>query len=199
MISVIIIYMSYTKIIETERLILRPFKISDCKECFKNYTSDPMVALYLTWDAHENEQVTYDFLKSKIPLYDNDDYFDWCVTRKEKDGSTTIIGAISCVKYIKKQKYCEIGYCYGTSFWHKGYATEALKAVIDFIFAETEIETIAAEFMATNIKSGNVMKRCHMRKVSIAKEVVYNSYDNIREDLIVKAITKDRYLKFKKK
>lgn len=191
--------MAKTEIIETKRLILRPFKIDDYKECYKNYTSDPMVSLYLTWDAHENEKVTYDFLKSKIPLYDLDDHYDWCVTRKENDGTTTIIGAISCVKYIKKHKYCEIGYCYGTNYWHHGYATEALKAVIDFLFKETDIDTIAAEFMATNVKSGNVMKRCHMKKISVIKDVAYNSNDNLREDMIVKSITRDRYMKLKRR
>ena len=99
----------------------------------------------------------------------------------------------------KKHKYCEIGYCYGTNYWHHGYATEALKAVIDFLFKETDIDTIAAEFMATNVKSGNVMKRCHMKKISVIKDVAYNSNDNLREDMIVRSITRDRYMKLKRK
>lgn len=190
--------MHKTKIIETKRLILRPFKEEDYKECYLNYTSDPMVSLYLTWDAHQNEEVTQNYLKSKIPLYEKEDFFDWCVTKKEKNGDTTIIGAIASVNFIRKDRYVEIGYCYGSKFWHNGYATEALNAVIDFFFREEDIDVVCCRYMAVNERSGNVMKKCHMTKVAVLKGFAYNNVENMREDVIVKTITKEKYFKLKK-
>lgn len=46
-----------TKIIETERLILRPFREEDAEPMFRNWTSDPEVSKFLTWPAHESVEV----------------------------------------------------------------------------------------------------------------------------------------------
>lgn len=43
-----------TKIIETERLILRPFCEADGEFMFRNWAADPEVTKFLTWPAHEN-------------------------------------------------------------------------------------------------------------------------------------------------
>lgn len=191
--------MSDTKIIETERLLLRPFRLEDSEECYRNYTSDPSTTLYLTWDAHENVEMTKNFILSKIPLYDKENYYDWCVTRKNSDGTYTIIGAISAVNFLKKDKFVEIGYCYGSDFWHKGYATEALSAAIEFFFEYTDIQVISCRFISANTRSEAVMKKCHLLKTAVLKGFGYNSKENIREDIIVRSIDKDRYLKFRKK
>ena len=190
--------MSDTKIIETKRLILRPFRFEDSEECYQNYTSDPSTTLYLTWDAHESVDVTKKFILSKIPLYEKDNYYDWCVTLKKQDMTTTIIGAISAVNFSKKDKFVAVGYCYGSAFWHKGYATEALSAVIEYFFEYTDIQVISCRFISTNERSGAVMKKCHMLKTAVLKDFGYNTKENAREDIIVRAINKERYLKFKK-
>ena len=41
-----------TKELETERLILRPFKIEDADNMYHNWASDPLVPRYVTWDNH---------------------------------------------------------------------------------------------------------------------------------------------------
>lgn len=186
-----------SKIIETSRLILRPFCLEDSTESFNNYTSDPLTTLYLTWDAHDNEQVTRDFIQSKLPLYEKDDFFDWCVTLKEANG-TKIIGAISAVHFIKKDKFVEIGYCYGSAFWNKGYATEALKAVISYFFDTQDVDVVSCRYLSSNERSGHVMKKCHMRKKAVLKDFGYNLQENAREDIIIKAISRETYLKFEK-
>lgn len=187
--------MNGTKVIETERLILRPFTLEDAEGCYENYTSDPQTTLYLTWDAHDSLSTTQEFIRAKLPLYIKDDHFDWVVTLKDQE--KTIIGAISCVNFIKKDRYAEIGYCYGSDFWHKGYATEALKAVIRYLFMENEVEVISARYISVNERSGRVMKKCHMLKTAVLKEFGYNEMDNRREDVIVRSITKDRFLDFR--
>ncbi|OAA86028.1 GNAT family N-acetyltransferase [Clostridium ljungdahlii] len=44
------------------------------------------------------------------------------------------IGEISCVKFSKFHRLCEVGYCYGSKYWNLGYATEALKVFIEYMF-----------------------------------------------------------------
>ena len=47
-----------TKTIETERLILRPFRQSDVEPMFRNWASDPEVTKFMTWPVHESVAVT---------------------------------------------------------------------------------------------------------------------------------------------
>ena len=47
-----------TKVLETKRLILRPFTISDAPAMYKNWASDDEVTKFLTWPSHASVQVS---------------------------------------------------------------------------------------------------------------------------------------------
>ena len=53
-----------TQIIETGRLILRPFAMEDAPAMYRNWASDPEVTKYLTWPAHANAELTGMLLKN---------------------------------------------------------------------------------------------------------------------------------------
>jgi RimJ/RimL family protein N-acetyltransferase len=54
----------------------------------------------------------------------------------------------------------ELGYWLGVEYWGQGYATEAARAVIDFTFAEFEIEQIRSGARVANPASRNVLEKC---------------------------------------
>ena len=47
-----------TKIIETDRLILRQFRLSDAEVAFRNWMSDDKVTVFLTWPTHKDVSVS---------------------------------------------------------------------------------------------------------------------------------------------
>jgi ribosomal-protein-alanine N-acetyltransferase len=47
-----------TVILETKRLILRPFTVEDAEAMFRNWANDPQVAHYLSWQPHADISVT---------------------------------------------------------------------------------------------------------------------------------------------
>lgn len=51
-----------TKRLETERLILRQFKIEDYREMYKNWANDDEVTKYLTQPTHSSQEVSKDIL-----------------------------------------------------------------------------------------------------------------------------------------
>ena len=53
-----------TKTIETRRLVLRRFTLSDAEPMYRNWASDPEVTRYLLWPAHESEEETKGILKA---------------------------------------------------------------------------------------------------------------------------------------
>ena len=56
----------------------------------------------------------------------------------------------------------EIGYCMGRRWWHRGIMSEALGAVIDFLFQQVGVERIVARHDVNNPHSGGVMRKCGM-------------------------------------
>lgn len=102
-----------TQTIETDRVILRRFQVDDYKKVYVNWTSDSKTTQFLSWDTHENDDTTKLYIESKMELYENEFFFDWVVVRKEDNEP---IGEISCIKFSKAHRLCEIGYCYGLSY-----------------------------------------------------------------------------------
>ena len=54
----------------------------------------------------------------------------------------------------------EIGYWLGVKFWGKGYATEAVRAVIDHAFTDLDCEAIQSAARVTNPASRRVLEKC---------------------------------------
>jgi RimJ/RimL family protein N-acetyltransferase len=69
----------------------------------------------------------------------------------------TIVGACGVVL---QEETPELGYWLGLPFWGKGYATEALHAVIDYAFTDLEREALQAGARVTNPASRRVLEKC---------------------------------------
>lgn len=149
-----------TVTLETERLILRRLTKDDAEEAFENWTNDPETAKFVTWDPHGTVEVTEKLFTMWEEEYSLKHKYRWVVYVKELD---TIIGTIDIVNQSNKQKTCEIGYCYGSKFWGKGYGTEALRKVLDFLLNEVGFELVEARHLITNPASGRVMEKAGMK------------------------------------
>jgi len=74
----------------------------------------------------------------------------------------TIIGACGIVmqKPMGQERTPELGYWLGVNYWGKGYATEALHAVIDYAFTDLEHAALQAGSRVTNPASRRVLEKC---------------------------------------
>ena len=84
-------------------------------------------------------------------------------------------------------KNCEVGYCIGHDFWNKGITSEALSAVIQFLFEEVGLHRIMAKHDVENPASGEVMKKCGMTYEGRLKEY-YLRQDGTYSDSLVYGI-----------
>ena len=103
-----------------------------------------------------------------------------------------MIGTIDVSKKFIKYGTCEIGYCYGEKFWNKGYGTEALMAVIKYLFEECDAELICAEFMDNNPASGKVMSKSGLKYDGVLRSRVVDKLGK-RNDLLCYSLTKEEY------
>ncbi|NMA50894.1 MAG: GNAT family N-acetyltransferase [Mollicutes bacterium] len=178
-----------TKKIETKNLILRKAKLNDAAELFLNVGRDNKVSKYTVWNKYDDVKVAENLIEKWVREYKDYNKFRWVVILKE---TNTLIGTITSVNCDKTNNTVEIGYAYGSLWWNKGYATEALRAVINYLFEETPVETIYAQFIPTNIGSGKVMEKVGMKHEGTLRNRLIDkntnkyanleSYSIIRED-----------------
>lgn len=155
-----------TPILETDRLILRPFCIEDAQEVFECWESDPDVAKYMFWTSHNEINKTIAWVKEESSKIDADDWYRWAILSKET-GDLLGTGLIYVEEAYGK---FEIAYNLGKKAWGFGYTTEAMKEVLKFAKEELCIKEIIARHAKENLASGKVLKKLGFRYV---KDIPY--------------------------
>ncbi len=161
-----------TQTIETERLMLRKATVEDVQPMFDNWANDENVTRFLTWPPHQSTDVTKKVIESWIEGYKSDDYYQWMIVPKAIGQP---IGSIGVVSGDAKAEKAEIGYCIGAAWWHCGFMSEALKAVMDFLFDEVGMNRVEAKHDINNPHSGGVMRKCGMHFEGISRGSVWNN------------------------
>lgn len=149
-----------TQTIETSILILRRAVREDAEAMFRNWASDPKVTKYLTWPTYEKVETAHQILDLWASEYEKPNYYQWMIVLKELGEP---IGSISVVRQNDRVEEAEIGYCIGSHWWHRGIMTEALTAVIEYLFTEVGMNRVAARHDPNNPHSGGVMRKCGMK------------------------------------
>lgn len=162
-----------TQIIETQRLILRPFTMADATAMYENWASDPEVTRYLTWPTHSSIEITRMVLRDWTEGYEYPDRYNWAITLK--GGDDRPIGNISAVYVYEKIDAVEIGYCMGRPWWGGGIMTEALKGVIGYFMDQVCTNRIAARHDINNPASGRVMQKAGMTYEGTLRQVDRNN------------------------
>ena len=148
-----------TLTIETDRLILRKITIEDAIDMYNNWCKEDLVSKYVPWSTHKDVEETKTIISKWIEEYKNEHTYNWIVVLKENNEP---IGTISVTKRYIEHKTCEIGYVYGSKYWSKGYGTEALKAVINYLINDVGFSCIQSCHIDVNPASGKVMEKSGM-------------------------------------
>lgn len=147
----------------TERLALRCITPLDAKAIF-DYRSNPQISKFQTWKPKELKDV-YEFICEKISKVPNipDTWYQLGIIIKKTDEFIGDIGIHFC---NEDNVQVEIGYTLSEKYQGKGFATEAIKAVIDYLFSVLNKHRITASADPRNIKSVALLERIGMRKRS---------------------------------
>lgn len=148
-----------TVLLETERLLLRRFEISDSKDMYNNWASDEEVVKYLTWKKYKNVEVAEETISSWIKNYDKDDFYQYAIVLKS---TNDLVGSICAIPYTEKEA-AYLGYCIGKKWWGQGIVVEACKKLFEYLFLEVGFNRIAAICDVENISSEKVMKKLGMK------------------------------------
>lgn len=106
-----------TPVLETERLILRPFCRDDVADVLYCWESDPDVAKYMFWTSHNDIEKTKEWIDFELGQIEKHDWYRFAIVLK---GTNVLIGT-ALIYYEDKVDCWEIGYNLGKKYWAKGW------------------------------------------------------------------------------
>ena len=144
-----------TPILETERILLRPARISDAEAIYNNWASDADVARFVRWNVHGSVDETIAWLTGLEANVSDENSYDWLFVLKETGEPFGSGGVI----YNKTHGMFEIGYCIMKRCWDIGLATEAASAILRFVVDRLNQTMLFACHVYENPASGRVLEK----------------------------------------
>lgn len=160
---------------ETERLILDRIRETDKEDYFNNISHDKKVLeTFICRYAETLEEFDFSTYLGREDLF--------AIRRKD---TGRLIGII--LYFDESDGVCEIGYGLGSAHWGHGYATEAVRRFLTYLFDEKGLHTVTASFFAGNDASRRVMEKCGMTYshtnekeltyLGVERDLIYYSVD----------------------
>ncbi len=146
--------------LQTSRLTLRPINPNDSHEIF-NYRSDTAANKYQGWIPETIDDVVIFIEKTAKQLDEPETWFQFVILENK---TQKIIGDLGIHFFGDENKQAEIGCTLNKSFQNKGYATEAVKRVIDYLFNELNKHRIMTSIDPDNHDSIRLVERIGFRK-----------------------------------
>lgn len=159
-----------TQEIDTDRLLLRRFQLSDVQSAFENWAGDETVQKMYGEPAYKTPEEVEALLIRYIADYNSEFTYRWGIVEKE---SGECIGQIAYFLVDKINGWGEIEYCIGTGYQGKGYATEAAKAVIEYGFGKIGFHKVQICVRPSNIRSKRVIEKCGFEYEGTLRDYFY--------------------------
>ncbi len=153
--------------LETARLVLRKFCPDDATNVYA-YASDEMVTRFLRWYPHASPTASRAYLAEVLLTYKNGGDSPWGIQLKD---TKKVIGSIHLMQVSETHRKAEVGVVLSQTYWHQGFATEALQCVMRFVFTNLNLNRLEALPLIENTPAHRLFER-----VGFTKEGVLNDY-----------------------
>ena len=148
--------------IETPRLILRTFRDSDL-ELLLAYRNDPDVYRFQGWKTPFLREDAAEFIvkmKAATPGMPGE-WLQLAIERKDTGG---MIGDIAFHLTKSNPRMAYLGYTLSRSAWGQGYASEAVRKMLDYLFCVLGLHRVVADCDVENAASIRLLERLGFRR-----------------------------------
>jgi RimJ/RimL family protein N-acetyltransferase len=152
--------------LDTERLRLRWMSEDDIEGHYAVF-SDPVVARYWSSEPWTDIEQSRQAIASTMAAYADGRGLRLGIVLRD---SFELIGNVSLHHFFEQNRRCEIGYALASKYWGQGYATEALRAIIQYGFDTLDLNRIEADIDPRNVGSGRVLEKVGFRKEGFMPE-----------------------------
>jgi ribosomal-protein-alanine N-acetyltransferase len=156
--------------LETERLVLRRMSLDDADFYFKHF-SDPDIVELTAFDGPKDfEAATKELQEYCLDNFVNDTGIRWGIARK---GNPDLIGTCGFYKWVKHVRRAEIGYDLAATFRRQGIMTEALTAMINYLFGPLQLNRLEAFTDPRNDGSNRLLQNLGFKREGVLREYTY--------------------------
>lgn len=176
-------------ILETERMILRPFRESDAEDLYR-FAKDEEVGPIAGWPPHESVEQSLEIIKS---VFMQDGVF--ALTLKGEDVAIGMIGLILGEKsnFPIPETEGEISYWIGVPYWGRGLMPEATREVVRYGFEDLKLTDIWSGYYDGNSKSQKAQEKCGF-KYHHSEENRYNELLDVYRTEHISLLTRGEWL-----
>jgi len=144
----------------TDRLLLREFKESDWRAVHA-FLSDPEVSRYCPFQPPTEEETREEIQKILDGRRAEPPQYDFALVLRSTD---TLIGLCRLMMRPDELRQGELLYLLNRHYWGRGYATEAVRAVLGYGFQELGLHRVYATCRPANVASSRVMEKAGMQR-----------------------------------
>lgn len=174
-------------ILETERLVLRPFREDDAP-AVELLLATPHVAEHTLSFSHPLPPgAALEWIRRHLVWVEQGTTLHWAITLP----GDQVIGAVGIALHDDRSQ-AHIGYWIGPDSWNRGYATEAARAAVAYGFDHLELARIEAMCFTGNTASARVLEKAglvfeELREAHLLKE-------GIARDVLVYGLSRSRWM-----
>ncbi len=142
-------------ILETPRLILRPWREDDAEDLYK-YACDPDVGYPAGWPAHTSVENSREIISGVLSVNGT---FAVCLKESGRAIGSVGLKTGAATDMTEREDECELGYWIGKPFWGRGLIPEAASELLRYAFEELGMRAVWCGYYEGNIKSRRVQEK----------------------------------------
>ncbi len=149
--------------LRTERLILRRYRSEDAQTLYETLGCDPSADQYSGWNPYAAPEMARETVSRFINSYGDEHFYGWVL-----DYEGVLCGTIGAYDY--EDDRIEVGFSIVKDWRGRGFATEALRAVLAYLTENEKISCVRAWCASANTGSRRVLEKAGMQYVCTEKE-----------------------------
>ncbi len=179
--------MKQQPILQSNRLILRPFDLTDAKEV-QQLAGDRAIADTTLEIPHPyKDGMAEQWISTHREKFEEGKATLFAIVLRE---SNKLIGAIG-LEIVSRFQRAELGYWIGKPYWGNGYCTDAGRLVLEYGFSNLNLNRIHAHHFKRNPASGRVLQKLGMIHEGFARQHV-KKWD-VFEDIELYGLLKEEW------
>ncbi len=147
-------------VLETERLVLRPFRTGDGPRVRELAGDKAIAATTLRIPHPYPEGAAEEWIGTHRADFEAGKSATFAVVLRDEDA---VIGSIG-LEIDAEHSRAELGYWIGKPYWGRGYCTEAAREAVKYAFETLGLNRVCAHHFSLNYSSGKVMRKIGLKR-----------------------------------
>lgn len=152
--------------LEARRVRLRHPRPDDVEAVFAVFGNEHAMR-YWSHEAFERREQAETYLGEIDQGFADRTLFQWAVT---EHGADELIGTVTLTEWSERNRRMEVGYMLHPVHWGKGYASEAVRTVLQFGFEQIGLHRVEAELDPRNEASARLLEKLGFQKEGLLRE-----------------------------